>query len=101
MLHLVFEEDELKTTPVAVEGLVDLGQRTTTSHTCVGTATWVGGVRRCVCCYLVCEQVLLVAGGVSGHLQTEDTEQEARVSMETGKVLQDVGVEGRAVGTHL
>lgn len=26
MLHLVFEEDELKTTPVTVKGLIYLGQ---------------------------------------------------------------------------
>lgn len=43
-----------------------------------------------VCGYLVSQQVLLVAGGVSGHLQAENTQQEARVSVEAGKVLQDV-----------
>lgn len=47
------------------------------------------------------KQVLLVAGGVSGHLQTEDTQQEARVSVEAGEVLEDIRVEGRAIRTHL
>lgn len=47
------------------------------------------------------KQVLLVAGGVSGHLQTENTQQEARVSVEAGEVLEDIRVEGRAIRTHL
>lgn len=54
-----------------------------------------------VCGYLVPQQVLLVAGGVSGHLQAENTQQEARVSVEAGKVLEDVRIEGRAIRTHL
>lgn len=54
-----------------------------------------------VCGYLVSQQVLLVAGGVSGHLQAENTQQEARVSVEAGKVLEDIRVEGRAIRTHL
>lgn len=47
------------------------------------------------------EQVLPVADGISGHFQTENTEQEARVSVEAGEVLKDVRVEGRAIRTHL
>ena len=47
------------------------------------------------------QQVLLVVDGVSGHLQTENTQQESRISVEAGEVLQDVRVEGRAIGTHL
>lgn len=45
--------------------------------------------------------MLLVVGRVSGNLQAEDTQQEARVSVEAGKVLQDIRVEGRAIRTHL
>lgn len=47
------------------------------------------------------KQVLLVAGGVPGHLQAEDTQQEARISVEAGKVLNDVRVERRTKRTHL
>lgn len=47
------------------------------------------------------EQVLLVAGRVPGHFQTEDTQQEARVSVEAGEVLKDIRVEGRAIRAHL
>lgn len=51
--------------------------------------------------YLVSQQVMLVAGRVSGHFQAEDTQQEAGVSVEAGEVLEDIRVEGRAIGTHL
>lgn len=47
------------------------------------------------------KQVLLVAGRVSGHLQAEDAQQEARISVEAGEVLKDVRVEGRTKRTHL
>lgn len=53
------------------------------------------------CAYLVSQHVLLIAGRVPGHLQTENTQQEARVPVEAGKVLQDVRVEGRTKRTHL
>lgn len=53
------------------------------------------------CGYLVSQHVLLIPGWVPGHLQTENTQQEARVPVEAGKVLQDVGVEGRTIRTHL
>lgn len=45
--------------------------------------------------------MLLVAVWVGGHLQAEHTQQEARLHVEAGKVLQDVQVEGRTIGTHL
>lgn len=44
--------------------------------------------------YLVSQHMLLVAGRVPGHLQTENTQQEAGVPVEAGEVLQDVRVEG-------
>lgn len=47
------------------------------------------------------QQVLLVADGVPGHLQAKDAQQEAGLSVEAGKVLQHVRVEGRAEGAHL
>lgn len=73
MLHLIFQKNKLKATPVTVEGLIDL----------------------------VSQQVLLVADWVSGHLQAENTQQEAGVSVEAGKVLENIRVEGRAIGAHL
>lgn len=51
--------------------------------------------------YLVSQQVLLVVDRISGHLQAEDTQQEAGVSVEARKVLDDVRVEGGAIRTHL
>lgn len=98
VLHLVLEEDKLETTPVTVEGLVDLKRHDHSSVQCsAGCSVDSAGGRG----YLVSQQVMLVAGRVSGHLQAEDTQQEAGVSVEAGEVLQDVRVEGRAIGTHL
>lgn len=45
--------------------------------------------------------MLLVADGVPGHLQAEDAQQVAGLSVEAGEVLQHVRVEGRAVEAHL
>lgn len=47
------------------------------------------------------EQVLLVSHWVSVHLQAEDAQQEARVSVGAGEVPKDIRVEGGAIRTHL
>lgn len=104
VLHFVFEEDKLKTTPVAVKGLIYLQQRRRQSQRSL-TDGHLTRLRRAsdrvVGGYLVPQQVLLVAHRVSVHLQTEDAQQEARVCVEAGEVPKDVRVEGGAKRAHL
>lgn len=100
VLQFVFQEDKLETTPVTVKGLIDLKQTDGPAVT-EGRSPGLDPPPSSTAGYLVSQQVLLVAHRVPGHLQAEDTQQEAGVRVDAGKVSKDVQVEGGAKQTHL